>query len=118
MLVGFIMGFFIDMFYDSLGLHAFSCVLIMFVRNSWLARLTPQGGYDVGAIPGIAASGIQWFLTYTIPLVLLHHTVLFFIEVGGFQHVGFTLGKVLCSTVYTTIVILIAQYLFPGGRRI
>jgi hypothetical protein len=118
MLVAFIMGFFIDMFYDSLGLHALSCVLIMYLRNFWLARLTPQGGYDNGAIPGIAASGLQWFLTYAIPLVFVHHAVLFFTEVGGFQYFGFTLWKVLCSTVYTTIVILIVQYLFPGARRI
>ena len=118
MLAGFIMGFFIDMFYDSLGLHALSCVLIMYIRNYWLARLTPQGGYDNGAIPGIAASGIQWFLTYTIPLVFLHHAVLFFTEVGGFQYFGFTIWKTLCSTMYTTIVILIVQYLFPGARRV
>ena len=118
MVLGLIMGFFIDMFYDSLGLHALSCVLIMYLRNYWLARLTPQGGYDNGAVPSIAASGVQWFLIYIIPIVFLHHAVLFFIEAGGFQYFGFTLWKTLCSTVYTTIVIFIVQYLFPGGRRI
>ncbi|HEY3430137.1 MAG TPA: Rod shape-determining protein MreD [Cyclobacteriaceae bacterium] len=118
MILGLIMGFFIDMFYDSLGLHALSCVLIMYLRNYWLARLTPQGGYDNGAVPSIAASGIQWFLVYIVPILFLHHAVLFFTEAGGFQYFGFTLWKVLCSTVYTTIVILIVQYLFPGGRRI
>ena len=118
MLIGFLIGFFIDMFYDSIGLHAMSCVLIMYIRNFWLARLTPQGGYDNGAIPGVATAGLQWFLVYSIPLIFLHHNVLFFTEVGGFQYFGFTIIKALCSTVYTTIVILIAQYLFPGGRRI
>jgi hypothetical protein len=118
MVTAFVMGIFIDMFYDSLGLHALSCVLIAYVRNYWLTRLTPQGGYDIGAIPGITVAGLQWFLVYAIPLVFVHHAVLFFTEVGGFQYVGFTLWKILCSTVYTTIVILIVQYLFPGGRRI
>jgi hypothetical protein len=118
MLVGFIIGFFIDMFYDSLGLHALSCVLIAYVRKFWLTRLTPQGGYDNSAIPGIAALGLQWFLVYAVPLIFVHHAVLFYTEVGGFQYFGFTLLKVLCSTVYTTIVILIVQYLFPGGKRI
>src|SRR5688572_265740 len=118
MLIGFLMGFFIDMFYDSIGLHALSCVLIMYIRNFWLARLTPQGGYDNGSIPGIAMAGMQWFLVYAIPIIFIHHAVLFFTEVGGFQYFGFTIIKVLSSTVYTTIVILIVQYLFPGGRRI
>jgi rod shape-determining protein MreD len=116
--VGFVLGLIMDMFYDSLGLHAFSCVLIMFLRNHWLTRLTPQGGYDVSATPGIAMGGLQLFLVYITPLVLIHHSVLFFTEVGGFQFFWFTLMKVLCSTLYTIIVILIVQYLFPGGRRI
>src|SRR5687768_14551122 len=80
MLIGFLMGFFIDMFYDSLGLHALSCVLILYARNFWLARLTPQGGYDNGTMPGIAMAGLQWFLVYAIPLIFIHHTVLFFTE--------------------------------------
>lgn len=118
MLVGFVLGFFIDIFYDSLGLHAMSCVLIMYLRNFWLARLTPQGGYDNGALPGVDLSGLQWFLVYATPLILVHHAVLFFTEAGGFQYFGFTIGKVLSSTIYTTIVILIVQYLFPHGKRI
>jgi len=118
MLIGFVMGIVIDMFYDSIGLHAMSCVLIMYLRNHWLARLTPQGGYEISAVPGIAMSGVQWLLVYITPLILLHQAVLFFTEVGGFQYFWFTLVKVLTSTLFTIIVILIVQYLFPGGRRI
>lgn len=118
MLIGFLMGVVMDMFYDSLGLHALSCVLIMYLRNYWLARLTPQGGYDSNAVPGIGMSGVQWFLVYITPMILVHQAVLFFTEVGGFQYFWFTLVKVLTSTLYTILVIFIVQYLFPGGRRI
>lgn len=117
MLLGFVMGFVVDMFYDSLGLHALSSVLIMYLRNYWLARLTPQGGYDNSAIPGIA-NGMQWFLVYTVPLILVHHSVLFFTEVGGFHYFGFTTLKIILSTLFTTLVMLIVQYLFPSGKRI
>src|SRR5918996_6454046 len=55
MFAGFIMGFAIDIFYDSLGLHAFSCVFVMYVRNYWLSAITPQGGYDNNDTPSIAA---------------------------------------------------------------
>lgn len=118
MLIGFGMGLFIDMFYDSVGIHAAASVAVMYLRNFWLARVTPQGGYDSGAVPGLAADGLQWFLIYATPMVFIHHALLFFIEVGGFQYVGFTLLKIIFSTLYTMIVILIVQYLFPGGRRI
>ena len=118
MLVGFMTGIFVDMFYDSLGLHALACVFIMYVRNFWLSRLTPQGGYDSSVIPNLSMNGLQWFLTYSIPLVFVHHAILFFTEVGGFQYFGFTLLKVVLSTLYTVVVILIIQYLFPGAKRI
>src|SRR6185295_20289334 len=45
MIAGFIIGFTVDIFYDSLGLHAFTMVLIGYLRNYWLGIITPQGGY-------------------------------------------------------------------------
>lgn len=116
MLVGFLMGFAVDIFYDSLGLHAFSCVLVMYIRNYWLTLITPQGGYDTNATPSIAINGIQWFLVYTFPLVFTHHAVLFFLEAGGFGMFWFTLWKAVTSSIFTTIVIIVVQYLFPSGR--
>jgi hypothetical protein len=116
MLAGFLMGLTVDIFYDSLGLHAFACVFVMYVRNYWLASITPQGGYDTNDTPSIAAHGMQWFLVYTIPLVFMHHAVLFFIEAGGFGMFWFTLWKVITSTIFTTVVTLVVQYLFPSGR--
>ena len=117
MLVGFLMGFLVDLFYESLGLHAFACVFIMYVRNYWLNSMTPQGGYDSNAAPSLVLGGLQWFLVYTMPMIFLHHGILFFLEAGGFSMFWFTLWKVIASTIFTTVVILIAQFLFPGRRR-
>jgi hypothetical protein len=116
MLMGFLMGFCIDIFYDSLGLHAFACVFVMYVRNYYLSAITPQGGYDSNTTPSISVNGMQWFLVYTVPLVFLHHAVLFFVEAGGFDMFWFTLWKVIMSTLFTAIVTVIVQYLFPSGR--
>lgn len=118
MIAGFGMGLFIDMFYDSAGLHALACVSIMYMRNFWLTRVTPQGGYDNGAIPAITLGGLQWFMIYAVPLVFLHHAIVFFVEAGGFHYFWFTLMKILFSTVYTMVTVLIVQYLFPGSRRL
>jgi hypothetical protein len=115
--IGFLMGLAVDMFYESAGLHAFASVMIMYVRNYWLNSLTPQGGYDSNSVPSVAMNGVQWFLIYAVPLIFLHHSLLFFMEVGGFGMFWYTLWKVLTSTIFTTVVILIAQFLFPGRRR-
>jgi hypothetical protein len=116
MLAGLLMGTAIDMFYDSLGLHAFACVFVMYIRTYWLSLITPQGGYNTSDTPSIAIHGLQWFLVYTVPLVFIHHALLFFIEAGGFGMFWFTLWKVFTSTFFTTLVTLIVQYLFPSGR--
>lgn len=118
MIIGFSMGIIVDTFYDSLGLHAFASVFIMFIRNPWLGWLTPQGGYDAGSIPNIESNGIQWFVTYSLPLILIHQSLLFFIEVGGFQYTGLTILKIVSSTLFTGLIIVMLQFLFPGRKRI
>ena len=118
MLIGFVMGFCVDMFYDSLGLHAFACVFVMYIRNYWLNTITPQGGYDSGSIPSMNMSGVQWFVIYSLPVIFIHHLLVFYIEAGGFGLFWFTLWKVGTSTVFTMLAILIAQFLFPYRRRL
>lgn len=115
--IGFVMGFAVDMFYESIGLHAFACVFVMYVRNYWLSSITPQGGYDSNVTPSMALGGFQWFVVYALPLVFIHHLILFYMEAGGFGMFWFTLWKSIVSTFFTTLVILIAQFLFPGRRR-
>lgn len=117
MLVGFLLGFFVDIFYDSLGLHAMSLVLVAYTRNYWLTTITPQGGYDAGEGPTLAVNGLQWFLVYTLPLIFLHHFVLFFTEAGGFQIFWYTMSKVMFSLLFTTAVLLFLQYFSFDRRR-
>jgi hypothetical protein len=111
--LGFLMGFSVDIFYDSLGLHALSCVFIMFLRNFWIARITPLGGYDNDAVPSIRLSGVTWFATYTLPLIFVHHILLFFTELGSFDLFGLTLWKAFASTLFTGFITLLMQYIFP-----
>jgi hypothetical protein len=115
--VGFLLGFMVDVFYDSIGLHASAMVLTAYLRNYWLAAITPQGGYDAGAGPVLAVNGVQWFLVYSVPLVFLHHFVLFFVEAGGFSIFWYTMLKVTTSLLFTMTVIILLQYLFPDQRR-
>jgi len=118
LLVGFLLGFTIDIFYSSLGIHAFATVLMSYLRNYWLSVITPQGGYDVGNSPTMAANGVQWFLVYAIPLVFIHHFVLFFLEASGFDMFWFTLLKIISSLLFTLTVIVFLQLLVPQRRKI
>jgi hypothetical protein len=118
LLVGFIVGFTVDIFYSSMGIHAFATVLMSYLRNYWLSVITPQGGYDVGNSPTIATNGVQWFLVYAIPLVFIHHFVLFFLEASGFDMFWFTMLKIIGSLLFTMTVIVFLQFLVPKRRKI
>ena len=115
--IAFLLGFSIDIFYDSLGLHAFSLVLVAYLRNYWLGTITPQGGYDAGEGPTLAVNGLQWFLVYSVPLVFAHHFILFFTEAGGFGIFWFTMMKVITSLMFTMFVILFLQYFSSDSSR-
>lgn len=109
MLLAFVLGFTIDIFYDSLGIHALALVTVAYLRNYWLSSITPQGGYDAGSSPAIT-NGVQWFLVYSVPLVFVHLALLFFIEAGGFGLFWFTMLKIMASLVFTVGVMLILQF--------
>ena len=115
--IAFLLGFSVDIFYDSLGLHSLSLVLVAYLRNYWLGTITPQGGYDAGEGPTLAVNGLQWFIVYSLPLVFVHHFVLFFTEAGGFGIFWFTMLKVITSLIFTMSVILFLQYFTFDRRR-
>lgn len=112
MAIAFAMGLGVDIFYDSMGMHAMASVFMVYVRGYWLARITPQGGYDRNSLPTLAMNGVQWFVVYALPLVFLHHVVLFFAEAGGADYFWFTFFKVLMSTLFTVVCIVISEMIF------
>ena len=112
MLIAFTMGFTVDVFYDSLGINAAASVFIAFLRPYWLNIVTPRGGYEEIVIPNLKTMDFGWFFTYSLPLIFIHHILLFYIEAGGFDLFLFTLSKVLFSTILTFFVIILSQYLF------
>ena len=118
MLFGFVSGLLVDAFYNTFGIHAAASVFIMFIRQRWLTFLTPRGGYDIGIAPTPQTLGIRWFVAYALPLVLIHHALIFFIEVADFQLFSFTLAKILASAIFTLIMVTIIQYiLYSSSRR-
>jgi hypothetical protein len=117
MVMGFTIGFVVDIFYNSLGLHAMTMVFVAYLRNYWLGAITPQGGYEAGISPNLSSHGLQWFLVYMIPLVFIHHLTLFLVESAGFDLFWFSMLKTITSLLFTMTIIIVLQYLVPQRRR-
>lgn len=118
MIIGFIMGFCVDIFYDSLGLHALSLVFIGYIRNYWLSAITLQGGYDAGTLPNMASQGLQWYLVYTLPLVFVHHLCLFLVEASNMGLFWHSMLKTIASLFFTMTLLVLQQYWIPQRERI
>lgn len=117
MLIGMALGLGIDAFTNTFGLHAAASVLLMYLRPMMLSGLTPQGGYPSGALPRPNFLGWAWFLSYALPLIFVHHLVIFFVEFGDMSLFWPTLLKVIASTAYSFLLILLIQYLFMNSIR-
>ena len=99
-----------DIFYNTIGANAAAMVLIAFLRPSIIALLTPQRGYDERQVLSLNSMGLTWFITYIGSLTFIHHFVLFLLEASDFGLFFPVLLKVICSTVFTTAVIVITQF--------
>ncbi|SMG44245.1 rod shape-determining protein MreD [Marivirga sericea] len=117
LLLGFLTGFIIDVFYNSLGTHMAAMTLIAFLRPIWLNAITPRGGYENVESPAVKDLSLSWFLAYAMPLLFLHLAVVFFIEAGGFHMFFYVISKVFMSTLLTVFVLVILQYLFYSKGR-
>jgi len=106
----FFLGFFIDIFYNTLGMHAAASVFMAFLRPVALKIFSPRDGYENGTYPRISYYGLKWFLKYSFSLVFIHHFLLFFIEVFRLDEFHHILLRILLSTILSVLIIVLSQY--------
>ena len=114
--IGFFTGLTVDMFYNTQGIQAAACVLVMFLRP-YFFRWTTGGSYEPGTSLNIREMGLTWFVIFSFPLIFIHHLVIFYSEAGSFNLFFYTFTKALFSSFFTFIVALILQYLLTKPHR-
>lgn len=111
LLASFVLGVCVDFFYDTGGIHAAACVFMAFCRPYILKYSAPRDGYDFGVEPTIQHFGFSWYIPYAFTLIFLHHSVLFYTEIFRFSSFFMTLFKVILSSLFTLLLIIISQML-------
>ena len=106
-----VFGLCVDMFSLTWGMHTSACVFIAFVRPYLFRILAPRDGYVFGASPNMSNMGISWFLVYAFIITFIHHMVLYYVEVFRFEELLFAFGRAFLSTIFTFILIILAQFL-------
>lgn len=114
LILSFFTGMIIDFYTGSPGMHSSATVLAGFVRPFILRSNSPRDGYEPGAQPSMATYGFRWFLVYTVFMVLVHHTALFYLEVFRLADFFRTLLRVIMSSAFSATFILVLEYYRKG----
>lgn len=117
LLSAFILGITIDMFYDTAGMHAAAAVCMAYVRPGVLKLFSPRDGYEIGTQPTIQYLGIPWFLSYSGILIILHHFILFYIEIFRLSEFFSTFLRIVLSSIFTMLLVVFSQYLFHRKKE-
>lgn len=110
LLLGFLLGLVIDIFSNSLGVHSAATVFIAYFRP-FIIRLISNREDDKNDYPGLHQNKPSWFINYVAIMVVFHHLILFYLEVYTFANFFNTLYRVLLSSLFSIIVIVLSQFL-------
>jgi len=110
LILAFLIGITIDIFSNSLGVHAFATVFAAYFRP-YIIRLISNREEDKSDYPGLIQTNGRWFLGYITIMVVIHHTVLFYLEVFTFHNFFETLFRIFVSSIFTIFAIVLSQFI-------
>ena len=112
--LSFLLGLTIDMFSDSGGVHAAACVTIAFIRPVVLK-------FCFGSVyenQNIKFSNVDFGakIIYFVIMVLIHHLILFSLEIFNFSQILLILQKTLFSGIFTILLCIITTIIFSRKK--
>jgi len=113
--LSFILGLCIDIFSDSGGIHAAACVTIAYIRPTIL-KFSFGSIYDYQTIK-FNQTEIGTRLTYFSIITVVHHFILFSLEVFNISKIILVLQKTLFSSIFTILLCLLITILFSNKRK-
>lgn len=108
--LSFLIGLTIDIFSDSGGVHAAASVFIGYARPLFLK--TAFGMTYEHQTVKIQQSVFAQRLVYFTFLVLVHHIILFSLEIFSLAQTGLIIKKVLFSSIFTILLCMLVSILF------
>ena len=79
--------------------------------------MAPRDGYEFGSQPTMQDMGRAWFLTYAIIIIVIHHFILFYLEMFSFRDFFSTLLRVIISSAATLLLVFVTQFLFYRTKQ-
>ena len=110
LVTAFLLGLIVDVFSDTLALHAFATLTSAFIRPL-IMRFCFGVNYEFQNFSFKNTTKVQR-LTFLGLLVLAHHLVFFFLEILSFSHILLILKKFLTTSLVTFFLCAMFSSLF------
>jgi hypothetical protein len=117
MLIAFCIGFILDIFFETIGMHTAAATLFAFLKPTWLKIASPTGGFDEAEEPSLGQIGFGRYISYAFPLLFVYCLAFFTADqwgTGGFFEI---LIKSFFSALFTLLLNLVVQLLFFSRKR-
>ena len=120
MMISFIFGFTLDLYSNSLGINTAACLSVAFLR-SYILNFVFGSFYDPHGIKLIKnyvleSTFSQKFL-YITTIILIHHLILFSLEVFSFQFISLILFKTLITSLISLIFCITFIYIMIKNEK-
>ncbi len=103
MLIGFVLGFIIDIFCNTPGINAAAAVFAAFVRRPVQGLFFAREDFEQ-FVPNMMTLGAA-FMKYAIVITLIHHLLLISFSSFSYFNIQTIILRVISSTILTSILI-------------
>lgn len=111
----FFLGLIIDMFLNSGGVHAASCLIVAHFRP-YFFKFAFGVSFEYQTIK-ILGRFTKERITFVVSVIFVHHLILFLLEIFKFSLFLKVLSKTVLSTIFTLLICLILIYLIKPSKK-
>jgi hypothetical protein len=116
--ISFFVGMVLDIFSSTPGLHMAASGFIGYLRIFYLKFACSKEDFEGSIEPNISKKGLVWFLIYITSFTLVHHILLFYLEIYSIREFFQTFLRVITSSVFSILIMGISQLLFYKGSNL
>lgn len=113
--VGFVCGLLVDVFCNTLGLHALTCVTMMWMRQPILHLYINADDVKTGVLCG-ERLGINTYLRYAVTVIIFHCVFLYSVEAFTLFNFASLLLKIFFSILLTSIAAVVIEFVLLRDR--
>lgn len=115
LLASFLLGLTMDMFNNSGGVHAASCVTLAYLRPSFF-RFAFGLSYEYQTVKINERLTPERF-SFILISILTHHIVFFLLEIFRFSFFWNILFRTVMSTIFTLLLCILIIYMFKPAKN-